>query len=69
MQTDLKAAMENVMKSIGVVIELRTAFEQMAGDDTYAKCIEVIEEADNVDRRSQSNYALLLFTTAKVRRE
>ena len=35
MQTELKATLQNVMRSIGVIIELRTAFQQRVADDTF----------------------------------
>lgn len=69
MQTELKAALENVMKSIGVIIELRSAFQQAAGDETYTECLEVIEESHGIDSRSESNFSLLLFSTIKVRKQ
>ncbi len=68
MQTELEVSLRNVMKSIGVILELRNAFQQAAGDETYTECIQVIEESD-VDPRSKSNYSLLLFSTAKVRKQ
>jgi c-di-GMP-related signal transduction protein len=69
MQTELKAVLENVMKSLGVIIELHSAFQQAAGDETYTECLEVIEESREIDSRSKSNFSLLLFSTAKVRKQ
>ena len=69
MQTELKATLQNVMRSIGVIIELRTAFQQRVVDDMFQEAIEVIEEASDLDMRTRSNYALLVCTTAKVKKQ
>jgi hypothetical protein len=65
-QNELKDVMRDVVKSVDVLIELRDCFAEMKSDPLFQEAIDTVEEVTVPDIRAHANYALLLYSTAKV---
>ena len=66
-QREMKQIIGSVVKSVGILIELRDNFATREDDPLFLEAISTVEEVNIPDIRAQANYALLLFSTAKVR--
>ena len=67
LKTSLNEVMPALLKSIGVIVELANDFASTQDDPLFHEVVNTIEEADlELDMRTQCNYALLLYSTARV---
>lgn len=65
-QTELKPLLERAIESIGVILELSTAFKTLQNDSIFDEILAMSNELSDLDMRAQFNYSLLLFSTGKV---
>ena len=65
-QTELKPLLERAIESIGVILELSTAFKTMQTNSIFDEILTMSNELSDLDMRAQFNYSLLLFSTGKV---
>lgn len=65
-QTKLKPLLERAIESIGVILELSTAFKTLQNDSIFDEILAMSNELSDLDMRAQFNYSLLLFSTGKV---
>ena len=67
-QATLKEALPNLLKSVGVVIELHEEFKSFRKDKLFYEAAETVETVQELegDIRAQCNYSLLLYSTLKV---
>lgn len=60
-----EALLQSAPKSLGVITRLHEAYENMT-DSPLLKAIEEEIQALELDVRTQSNFAVLLYSTGKV---
>ena len=66
LQKELKAVLPRLMMSVGVVLEMATDFLEIQRDPLFQEVTQTIEQIENLDMRTQCNYALLLYSMGKV---
>ncbi len=66
LQTRLKAILPKLIKSVGVVLELGQDFAHSEKDPLFLEAINTIEQVAQMDMRTQCNYTMLFYSTAKV---
>ncbi len=66
LQTRMKEIVPVLLKSIGVILEIGDDFLHMREDPLFQEVIDTIDEVKDLDMRTQCNYAVLLYSTAKV---
>ena len=66
LQTEIKGVIGDIMKSVGVILELRQNFANCQDDAVFSEVLNIIKEVDGLDMRTQCNYALVLYSTTKV---
>lgn len=66
LQSRLKRALQSVLQSAGVLLELGTAFATMETDNLFVEILSSLGEDSGLDMRTQQNYALVLCATGKV---
>ena len=62
----LKNILQNLMRSIGVVMEVHEDFTNFQQDNAFKDVVSAMEEVQELDIRAQCNYTLLLYSTFKV---
>ena len=65
-QKELNPLVERAIASIGVILELSTAFKSMHSDSIFDEILAMSNELSDLDIRAQFNYSMLLFSTGKV---
>ena len=63
MQKEIKPILNNVVKSVGKVLEL--SFVEMLEDELFKEIITT-KEIEDLDLRSSKNFSMLLYSTGKV---
>lgn len=63
MQKEMKPILNNVVKSVGKVLEL--SFVEMLEDELFKEIITT-KEIEDLDLRSSKNFSMLLYSTGKV---
>ena len=61
----LDEALQNVKKSISVIIKLHADYKEMTSTEKFEEIQEIVQP-QNLDVRSEMNLAVLLYTTRKV---
>ena len=60
--------MSEVIRSVGVIIQLKDDFAGREEDELYNEAVNFTEELTiDLKPRDQTNYAMLLYSTMKVR--
>ena len=65
-QKELNPLVERAIASIGVILELSTAFKSMQSDSIFDEILAMSNKLSDLDIRAQFNYSMLLFSTGKV---
>ena len=68
LQAAMKEVMAQVIRSVGVILQLRDDFTGRQEDELFNEVVHFTEELTiDLQPRDQTNYALLLYSTIKVR--
>ena len=67
LRAELKPVLEKTVLSVGNLIELRSSFETIREDALFKEISSLMMDS-LFDMRSQMNYALLSYSTGKVRK-
>ena len=62
----MKEIVPVLLKSTGVILEIGDDFLHMREDPLFLEVVDTIDEVKDLDMQTQCNYAVLLYSTAKI---